>query len=430
MISKYTKKFFSSNENYLGQRFFYAGTFFLGSALPISIIFFLITICFSINIKRFKILKDKYSLALLISLGIMIFSSLNSTIILNEDNNINSINVWINLFNWAPLFILFSCSDIYLDTPDKRKNFSKFLIAGTFPILLSCILESWFNINGIFRTFNGFIVWYMEKVGSPDESISGLFSNRNYTGIWLSCVLSFSTYELFNTGKNIYKKILILAINILLLYFAIFTFSRNTIIGIIISYVFIFKKYKLLISIISSYTIINIIWNTTSNFLYDSKIFGRLLISNLENFWNFNRVEIFTIAAKLISENPILGWGASTFPIMYKVEGGLQSAQHAHNIILELAFNYGLPLSLLLSGFVFVLLLRSFKLLDKKNTYYSEFLIDRCWLSASIVVVVSHLFDITYFDGRISILIWILLAGLKSIINENLSGSSKEELIV
>ena len=47
MITKYTKyikylKFKNSDE--LGQNSFYAGTFFLGSALPISIIFYLISI--------------------------------------------------------------------------------------------------------------------------------------------------------------------------------------------------------------------------------------------------------------------------------------------------------------------------------------------------------------------------------------------------
>ena len=30
-----------------------------------------------------------------------------------------------------------------------------------------------------------------------------------------------------------------------------------------------------------------------------------------------------------------------------------------------------------------------------------------------------HMFDITYFDGRISLLAWILLSGIRQIIREN-----------
>ena len=46
------------------------------------------------------------------------------------------------------------------------------------------------------------------------------------------------------------------------------------------------------------------------------------------------------------------------------------------------------------------------------------FTIDKAWITASLIVVASHLFDITYYEGKISLLIWILLAGLKCIIDD------------
>ena len=35
-----------------------------------------------------------------------------------------------------------------------------------------------------------------------------------------------------------------------------------------------------------------------------------------------------------------------------------------------------------------------------------------------LIIIISHLSDLTYYDGRVSLLIWILLAGLKCILDE------------
>ena len=43
---------------------------------------------------------------------------------------------------------------------------------------------------------------------------------------------------------------------------------------------------------------------------------------------------------------------------------------------------------------------------------------DRAWIISFIVFLIIHIFDITYFDGRISTLSWILLAGMRVIIRE------------
>ena len=112
----------------------------------------------------------------------MIFCSLSSALFIEEFNANEKENIFINLFNWIPFFILFICSNFYLNNPEKRKTFFKVLIASTVPIILSCILQFWFGIHGVFRTLNGLIVWYIDKVNYSEITISGLFSNRNYTG--------------------------------------------------------------------------------------------------------------------------------------------------------------------------------------------------------------------------------------------------------
>ena len=47
-----------------------------------------------------------------------------------------------------------------------------------------------------------------------------------------------------------------------------------------------------------------------------------------------------------------------------------------------------------------------------------EFLLAKTWFIPIIVFLFSHLTDITFYDGKISILISILFAGLKCILNQ------------
>ena len=63
------------------------------------------------------------------------------------------------------------------------------------------------------------------------------------------------------------------------------------------------------------------------------------------NILDTPRFEIWSKATNLIFQRPFLGWGASTFAIVYSLKGGFYKIQHTHNIPLELAYNFGIPLS-------------------------------------------------------------------------------------
>lgn len=425
MIHKNTNLLKNLSKSNYGQVSFLIGTFFLGSALPISIIFYLISIFNSFKNCNLNFFKDNFNKFLFIVSGLIVFSTLNTTLNVSEISSNKTLNTWISLFNWFPLFILFACSKPYLNNALKRSLFAKFLLAGTIPVIASCILQNFFDVVGPFKTSNGLIVWYMDQLNYQDLAVSGLFSNRNYTGVWLSTVFGFSSYEFLILKGNKLKKLFIIFFNFLILYFTIFTFSRNAILSLIIILGIVFKQFKLIISLTSLYIFANILLiNTTIyNFFNFNNLVNlkRVFILNLDNILNFNRIEIFSITSNLIWQKPIFGWGGSTFPDMYKLNGGIQAVKHSHNIILELAYNYGIPIAILLSGFVIILLLNSFRMIFPQNNEIKKSLINKCWFASSLVVIVSHLFDITYYDGKISILIWILLSGLKCIIQEEKS---------
>ena len=425
---KIKKKIFLTKNN-IGHIFFLLGTFFLASALPISLLFYLISIFFSILKKNHTLVKDKYNLILLACSGIIIFSNINTFNLTFDISKKVDNFVWIDLINWIPLFLLFAFVQDYLKKESQRAIFGKVLIAGTIPVLISCALQSWLKIYGPFGFLNNLIIWFQKELPATDYGISGLFSNPNYTGIWLSSVLPFVVSELLlnnKTQKNFFKRTILIILLILFVYFVFLTASRNAFLGILITLIFVVKKkFKNiflfnLVPLVSTGIFIVFVENGLKTFDFKAylpiTLFSRIFSLSIDKL---SRLDIYEVGAKLIIERPLLGYGPSRFKTLYEINGGIwEDTLHLHNLPLEIAFNYGIPLALILTGFVIFLLINSWpKIYSSENNNY-RFINNRTWLIASTIGTVSHLNDVTYYDGKISILIWIFLAGLKCIIED------------
>ena len=94
------------------------------------------------------------------------------------------------IFNWLPFFWLFWALQPYIDSKKKRKKTALFLIAGTFPVLISGFGQYFFNWTGPMETLNGLIIWYQRPLGG--DGLTGPFNNQNYAGAWLSLIWPFS----------------------------------------------------------------------------------------------------------------------------------------------------------------------------------------------------------------------------------------------
>ena len=137
---------------------------------------------------------------------------------------------------------------------------------------------------------------------------------------------------------------------------------------------------------------------------------------------NFNspRLKIWGKAIFLISERPLLGWGSGSMPYANMFFPPYQNYQHTHNMLIELAYNFGIPLSILIFSTIFKLVLDSYKKINNlsnsltKNANYQSFIV------AILIFLISHLNDITYYDGKISILFSVLLASLIKINEEKI----------
>ena len=429
----------------IGQYSFYLGIFFLSTTLFISGIFFLISLIISFSRKPINIRSDKWNSALIFSFILLVISSIYVYITndfsqlsdnLEEIQSWKKNNTWFNLFKWQLMFLSFAGFQIYLKRQHQRMLVAKFLFLGSIPIVISCFLQRFFQVYGPFEFLNGLIVFYLKPI-DIEVGVTGIFNNPNYTGIWLSSILPFS-FLIFklNRFKSLKLSFIVLTI-ISTIYIISDTYSRNSFFGIFIAAAFMFSTKTLLIALIFLLVtlmlvlgLVNIPFIPLSNLeILPEKIFQRLFETNYINRLQSPRIDIWGKAIKLIIERPFFGWGAATFPILYLFKKGMFGAQHTHNIILEIAQINGLPVAIVLMIFVSFLVYKTAKIIFNKTKLVGE--IDRSWLAASIIIILSHLTDVTYYEGRISLLIWIFLSGLRCIIdtyNEKNSTSKKKPL--
>ena len=121
----------------------------------------------------------------------------------------------------------------------------------------------------------------------------------------------------------------------------------------------------------------------------------------------------------MISQRPLFGWGAGSFGV-YTYLLNQEYAGHAHNLLIDLAFNYGAIVSIMFFAFLGFLCFFSFTKIFLINSNISfdskSHFQDKAWWVSCFILILSQIFDIQYFDGRISISLWILLAGLRMIL--------------
>ena len=84
----------------------------------------------------------------------------------------------------------------------------------------------------LFQIFNGLIIWFQKPL-EDTGGVSGLFSNRNYAGIWLSINLPFGLYLIKKNLKYKIKSLSILLITFMISYLIINTNSKNALLSMI-----------------------------------------------------------------------------------------------------------------------------------------------------------------------------------------------------
>ena len=99
--------------------------------------------------------------------------------------------------------------------------------------------------------------------------------------------------------------------------------------------------------------------NSIFTFFPSSFLQKTALNSNID-LNSFPRIDLWLKSIKLIKSNLLMGYGGGSFSDLYSLNNGqFEGMQHSHNIALEIAFNYGLPSSLLIVGGMLFLIFKS-----------------------------------------------------------------------
>ena len=412
------------NSNYLFV-FFYLALFLLPSAFIISALLLIIVVGISAYKSPRKYLNDTWNIPLLLAGIIMIISAIihttNSELI--SKYNLDISLTWIGLANWIPFFWFFWGFQPFLNSERKRKIAGMILLSGTMPVIVSGLGQSIFGWYGPHKLLNGLIIWYQRPIEGI-TGLTGLFNNPNYAGIWLNIIWPFCLASLLNLKKDSYEKIFIYFFTSSITLTTILTNSRSAWLGILIgSLIMLEEKHFslirnliLILSTILGLTIFPLlggyIQNSLRNFIPES------IWMEFTDF-QYGRLEIWLSGIKTIFNNPIYGTGAGSFSQIFRYESGLWKG-HAHNLPLELAISYGIPALILISipiSLILYKLVRNISFiknkfeLDKSNY-------DKAWIISFLILLISQMVDVQYFDGRISLIGWLLLAGMKCLVEE------------
>ena len=87
-----------------------------------------------------------------------------------------------------------------------------------------------------------------------------------------------------------------------------------------------------------------------------------------------------------------------------------------NDLLFELSISYGLPATIIFFLTTINILYSSSKKIFSNKMKIDVPYIDRAFWTALFFFLISQLADVQYFDGKISLITWILIAGLKNII--------------
>jgi len=406
---------------------FLLGIFFLPSAMVIGILLLLPSFIKSSLISEKSFFKDHWNIPFFIFGLLILFSAIFQNYFLKN----NYVEIWdpklslISLGNWIPFIWVFWAAQPYLNSKNKRRSFCLILVAGTLPVLITGFGQYFLNWTGPFETLNGLIIWYQRPIENPG-GLSGLFSSQNYAASWLNFVWPFCIALFLEKRKNLFKRTVTISFLISTGIAAFLTFSRNAWLGLLTTIPIVVgkKAFKFILPILTV-TLLILFFLFSPLFEGEFQQFLRNLFPGkiLLEFTNegyegldITRIGIYKSAYELIKKNPLFGIGAGSFTEIFYLNTNFWKG-HSHNLLFELSLSYGLPATIIFFVTTSNILYLSFKKIFSNKLANISY-IDKAFWTSLFIFLISQLADVQYFDGKISLITWILMAGLKNIISD------------
>ncbi len=325
---------------------------------------------------------------------------------------------WAGLANWLPFFWGFWGFQPYVADARARRRAGLCLVAGTVPVLVTGLGQLWWGWQGPWQLFGGLIIWFVTPGGEPSGRLSGLFDYANIAGAWLAMIWPFALAALVQPGLSVRRRAVVVVLAAAQVAALLLTDSRNAWGALVLAVpvvlgppswpwllpLLLLALLPVLLAVLPG---VPLLLQQPARALVPDGIWSRLTDSRYgaERAVASTRLSQWGVALQLIGERPWLGWGAAAFSVLYPLRTGKWHG-HAHNLPLELAVSHGLPVALAVIGLVLALLITSLRLGLRG-------LFERAWWAAVLILVALHGTDMPFFDSRLNIAGWILLAGLR-----------------
>ena len=332
---------------------------------------------------------------------------------------------WVGLANWLPFFWGFWGFQPYLSTAAARRRAGLMLVAATVPVILTGLGQLWWGWHGPFSSLGGLLIWHLHPGGNPPGRLAGLFDYANIAGSWLVLVWPLLLAALLRPGLERVRRGVVLVLAVALVAAVFLTDSRNAWAALVLalplvcgprSWRWLLPPLAAVLLLVAAASVAGVpeLLQAPARALVPEAIWGRL--SDLHFAGHrplaITRLAQWQTALSLVAERPWLGWGAAAFSLIYPQRTGHWHG-HPHNLPIDLAVSHGLPAALLLVALVLALLLRS------AGTHLLRGrLSERGWWTSAFVLAALHATDMAFYDSRINVAGWVLLAGLRQMVAE------------
>ena len=352
-------------------------------------------------------LADRWMRPLLLASVLMLIGAL-----LAEDAGL----AWAGLANWIPFFWGFWAFRPFLLTAPRRQRAARLLLAGTVPVLITGFGQMQLGWAGPWQMFGGAIIWFVAPGGQPEGRLSGLFDYANIAGAWLAVVWSFALAAVLARRDPPWCRALAFLLSVAIVAAVVLTRSRNAMASLPLAVPWVLGPAQWwwlfpLLLLISAPLLLAVLPGVPSAIqhwaeaLLPNGLRQRLLEGQSTD--SLTRLAQWRFGLQLISQRPWFGWGAAAFSVLYPIHAQRKWHGHSHNLPIELGVSHGWPVALLVVGMVLLLLMMALK-----RGMLSQGPMDRAWWAAAFVLVAIHATDLPFFDSRLNLLGWILLAGL------------------
>ena len=393
----------------LGWRCFQIGLLLLAASSFLAALFLLVALILGSR-GRGPLLAQRSTRLLLLVAALMVLGCLQAS---------SGWLAWVGLGNWLPFFWAFWGFQPYLATAAARRRVALVLVAATVPVILTGLGQLWWGWQGPFEALGGLVIWHLKPGGNPPGRLAGLFDYANIAGAWLALAWPLVLAALLEPRRPLWRRAVVLVLALALVAALFLTDSRNAWGALVLavplvlgplSWPWLLPLLGLAVLVVAAASVAGVpaVLQGPARLLVPEAIWGRL--SDLhyagQRPQEVTRLAQWGVALTLIGERPWLGWGAAAFSQIYPQRTGHWHG-HPHNLPLDLALSHGLPVALLLVGFVLGLLLVSCRAALLRGGVF-----ERGWWTAVLVLVALHATDMPFFDSRINIAGWVLLAGL------------------